>query len=77
MDAVPFLFEDPQFLDEPRKSEELASKEKNSYEQYYHPYTMDLDETYDMINQFRDVMEEYKQKDGKTRYHIINTNLYN
>lgn len=68
VDAVPFLFEDLQFLDEPKKPEELALKEKNTYEQYYHPYTMDLDETYDMINQFRDVMEEYKKKDGKTRY---------
>jgi len=65
---VAFLFEDPQFLDEPRKPEELASKEKNTYEQYDHPYTMDLPETYDMINQFRSVMDEYKKKDGKTRY---------
>lgn len=68
IDAVSYLFEDPKFLDEPRKPEEIASKEKNTHEQYYHPYTMDLPETYDMINQFRDIMEEYKLKDGDTRY---------
>lgn len=68
MDAVPFLFEDPEFQDEPRKPEEMASKEKNTYEQYFHTKTMDLNETYDMISQFREVMEEYKRKDGKTRY---------
>uniref|UniRef100_A0A2S2PDA4 Maltase 2 n=1 Tax=Schizaphis graminum TaxID=13262 RepID=A0A2S2PDA4_SCHGA len=31
---------------------------------------MDLPETYDMISQFRDVFEEYKLKDGKTRVMI-------
>jgi len=58
IDAAPFLFEDLQFLDEPRKPEELAKKEKNTYFHYYHLYTKDLPETYDMINQFRDVFEE-------------------
>jgi len=71
VDAVPYLFEDLQFLDETRKPEELAKKEKNTYFQYYHPYTMDLPETYDMISQFRDVLDEYKSRDGKTRYKII------
>ncbi|XP_026811817.1 maltase 2-like isoform X1 [Rhopalosiphum maidis] len=70
VDAVPFLFEDSQFLDEPKKPEELAKKEKNTYDRYYHDYTMDLPETYDMISQFRDVFEEYKLKDGKTRVMI-------
>lgn len=68
VDAVPFLFEDPEFLDEPRKPEEMASKEKNTYEQYIHTNTMDLNETYDMIGQFREVLDEYKRKDGNTRY---------
>jgi len=71
VDAVPFLFEDPNFLDDIKKPEELGMKVKNTYEQYYHPNTMDLDETYDMINQFRDVIDEYKLKDGKTRYTLV------
>lgn len=72
VDAVPFLFEDPNFSDDIRKPEELAIKEKNTYDQYYHPYTMDLDETYDMINQFRNVLDEYILKDGKIRYiHVL------
>lgn len=69
VDAVPFLFEDIQLLDEPRKPEELVSNAINTYEHYYHPYTMDLSETYDMICQFREVLDEYKKKDGKTRYY--------
>lgn len=68
IDAVPFLFEDSQFLDEPRKPEDLASKEKNTYDQYYHKYTENLPETYDMIAQFREVFDEYTRRDGKTRY---------
>ncbi|XP_025196779.1 probable maltase [Melanaphis sacchari] len=71
VDAVPFLFEDLQFLDEIRKPEELAKKEINTYEQYYHHNTMDLPETYEMISQFRDVIEEYKLKDGKTRLMLV------
>lgn len=67
LNSVSNLFEDSKFLDEPKKPEEIAEKEKNTHEQYYHPYTMDLPETYDMINQFRNVMDEYKQRDGKTR----------
>ncbi|CAH1738050.1 unnamed protein product [Aphis gossypii] len=67
IDAVPFLFEDLQFLDEPRIPEELAKKEKTPYLQYYHLYTKDLPETYDMVYQFRDVLDEYKSRDGKTR----------
>ncbi|CAI6350669.1 unnamed protein product [Macrosiphum euphorbiae] len=68
--AVPFLFEHPDFLDDIRKPEKLAEKEKNTYDQYYHPNTMDLDETYGMINQFRDVIDEYTLKDGKSRVMI-------
>ncbi|CAI6343576.1 unnamed protein product [Macrosiphum euphorbiae] len=68
--AVPFLFEHPDFLDDIRKPEKLAKKEKNTYDQYYHPNTMDLDETYGMINQFRDVIDEYTLKDGKSRVMI-------
>lgn len=68
VDAVPYLFEDPNFLDETRKPEALASKEINTYNQYTHEYTMDLPETYDMICQFREVVDEYKKKDGNTRY---------
>ncbi|XP_025411860.1 maltase 2-like isoform X2 [Sipha flava] len=71
VDAVPFLFEDPEFQNEQRKPEEIASKEKNTYEQYIHTKTMDLNETYDMISQFREVLEEYKRKDGKTRVMIV------
>lgn len=72
VDAVPFLFEDPTFLDETKKPEELALKEKNTYDQYFHDNTMDLPETYDIICQFREVLDEYKKKDGKTRYVIEN-----
>lgn len=67
VDAVPFLFEDPGFKDEPKLPELLTLKKKNVYDHYNHTYTKDLPETLDMINQFRSVMDEYKKKDGKTR----------
>jgi alpha-glucosidase len=67
LNSVSNLVEDSKFLDEPKKPEEIAEKEKNTHKQYYHPYTMDLPETYGMVKQFKDIMEEYKQRDGKTR----------
>jgi len=70
VDAVPFLFENQEFLDDTRKPEEMASKEKNTHEQYYHEHTMDLPETFDMISQFREVVDEYTKRDGKTRVMI-------
>ncbi|XP_025411875.1 maltase 2-like [Sipha flava] len=71
LNSVSNLVEDSKFLDEPKKPEEIAEKEKNTHKQYYHPYTMDLPETYGMVKQFKDIMEEYKQRDGKTRVLII------
>ncbi|XP_050421275.1 maltase 2-like [Adelges cooleyi] len=81
VDAVPFLFEDPNLYDEPINPE--GSSSLNTYGLYDHPFTKDLPETYEMISEFRSVMDEYKNKDGRTRVMITeaystieNTMLY-
>lgn len=61
MDAVPHLFEDEAGRDEPK-----AGNNVPPYEHAYlkHIYTTDLPETYDMIYQWRQFIDEYSQQKG-------------
>lgn len=56
IDAVPYLFEDAQFRDEP-VSGQCNDKEAACY--LKHIYTQDYPETYDMIYQWRNLTDEY------------------
>lgn len=76
IDAVRFLFEDNTFLNEPIKSVKVIDFNYTTsyfdlYDLYDHPFTVDLKETYDMVSQFREVLDEYTRKDGITRYYIM------
>lgn len=64
MDAVPFLFEDPQFLDEPQRP---GATDPNAHDYLEHIYTFNLPEVYDMIGQFRSVLGEFEEADGLPR----------
>lgn len=64
MDAVPFLFEDPGFLDEPLSNK---TTDPDSYDYLDHIYTFGLEEHYDMIGQFNDVLKEFEAIDGHHR----------
>lgn len=71
VDAIPNLFEvDPKnfggvYPDEPRSSN-LAANDQD-YDYLNHIYSKNQPETYDMVNQWRDVLDEYKKKDGIPR----------
>lgn len=56
MDAVPYLFEDPEFKDEPLIDGCTNATNKYCFEQIY---TKDLPPTYDMIYQFREVLDKF------------------
>ncbi|KAF0766707.1 maltase A1-like [Aphis craccivora] len=80
IDAAPFLFEDLQFLDEPRKPEELVKKEKNTYFHYYHLYTKDLPETLGTCSKRLNtscvmITESYTSIKNTMRYYGNETNL--
>lgn len=66
VDSIMYLFEDSQFQSEPVISSKLIDGYP-SYKSLNHTFTIDQPETYDMLAQFRALMDEYKQKDGKTR----------
>nr|CAD7408191.1 unnamed protein product [Timema poppensis] len=72
VDSVPHLFEDTEFLDEPLSHDPNALE--GDYDSLVHIYTQNLPETYDMVYQFRAVVDEYKKKDGVTR--VMMTEAY-
>jgi alpha-glucosidase len=72
VDAVSWLFEDPRLRDEPLSG--LPGADPTST-QYLKPiYTTNLDATYDMIYQFRAVLDEYNQNVNYSR--IMMTEAY-
>ncbi|XP_013201279.2 maltase A1 [Amyelois transitella] len=78
VDAISHLFEVDKALyggsypDEPRSGNLNADPMDYSY--LDHVYTQDLDETYEMVYQWREVLEEYKARDGLSR--VMMTEAY-
>jgi alpha-glucosidase len=65
VDAVPHLYEDERFLDEPLSNDPNADPDQYGY--LDHVYTWNRDETYDVIAEMRTVLQEYEDRDGKHR----------
>ncbi|CAH0564512.1 unnamed protein product [Brassicogethes aeneus] len=62
VDAVPYLLEEKNFTDEPRSYN--PSMGPNDWDYLEHIYTKDLDETFDVIYQWREVIDKYNNKHG-------------
>ncbi|KAF7273922.1 hypothetical protein GWI33_013383 [Rhynchophorus ferrugineus] len=74
MDAVPTLFEDEQFRDEPLSGKANVGPE--DYEYLDHIYTTDLNETIFMIYQFRQVLDEFNANQNDSYSRIMMTEVY-
>ncbi|XP_055710285.1 maltase 2-like isoform X1 [Phlebotomus papatasi] len=61
IDAVNHLFEVEDFRDEPLTNTEFDSK---SYSYTHHYYTKDLLESYEMIYHWRNLLDDFKEKNG-------------
>jgi len=61
MDAVPHIYERRDFLDSPILNDGKLEKID---------YTQGLDECFYEVNDWRSLLDEYKKKDGQTRYKI-------
>nr|BBD49476.1 maltase2 [Samia ricini] len=78
IDAIAHLFEvdkelyGGRFPDEPLAGN--LEEDPENYNYLDHIYTKDQDETFDMIYQWREVFDEYKEKDGFTR--VMMTEAY-
>lgn len=60
MDAVPYLFEDSLFRNEPYVDENI--KNSKMYDSLIHIYSMDRPKTYEMIGQFRKVLDDFAKE---------------
>lgn len=76
MDAVPFLFEDPDFKNEPLTGASGVTSDQYGY--LKHIYTTNLDATYSLIYDFRSVLDEYNSNPLKniTYSRIMMTEAY-
>lgn len=73
VDAVPFLFEDKEFSDEPLSNNPNALPQ--DYESLVHIHTNNLPETYDMVYQWRKILDDYCERtDGITK--VMMTEAY-
>lgn len=66
VDALPYLFEiepneDGRLPDEPVSGK---TKDKDNYKYLNHPFTADLDETIDMVYQWRKLLDDYSREHG-------------
>lgn len=64
IDALRYLFEDINMENEPVINDTIPL----SYNNLNHIYTVDQDEIYDLIADWRQILDDYKKKDNKKRY---------
>ncbi|PSN52222.1 Maltase 1 [Blattella germanica] len=71
IDAVPYLFEDPDLKDEPLSGDPNALPTEANY--LTHVYTQNLPGTFDMIEQWREVVDEKSNETGETKVLMLET----
>lgn len=64
IDALKHLYECENLFDEPI----IDSSKPVDYSNMNHVYTVDQDEVYDIIKNWHQLLNEFKQKDGHSRY---------
>ncbi|EFA02637.1 Maltase A1-like Protein [Tribolium castaneum] len=62
VDAIPHLVENEELLDEPKSN--IPGYNDTDYEYLDHIYTKDLPETFDMVYQWRQLLDDYTNKNG-------------
>ncbi|XP_063234860.1 maltase 1-like [Bacillus rossius redtenbacheri] len=65
MDAVPFLFEDERLRDEELVGDLSAKSTSEEYPDRYH--TQNLPESVEMVQQWRELVDQYTARDNRTR----------
>uniref|UniRef100_A0A8D9FIB2 alpha-glucosidase n=1 Tax=Cacopsylla melanoneura TaxID=428564 RepID=A0A8D9FIB2_9HEMI len=73
MDAIPYLFESIDLRDEPLAND-YQEHEPTDHTYLNHTLTLDQPETYDLVFQFRALLDSYKLLDGYTR--VMMTECY-
>lgn len=75
VDALPFFYEDIELRDEPRTYDPSATP--NDYSYLSHIYTLNQPETYDLIYEWREFLDNYsRETDNVTRFDYISYQSY-
>lgn len=67
VDAVPHMFEEQHFLDEPVNPNRDPNSKPDEYGYYDHIYTNNLPEVLDFLAEMRQLLDVYTAWDGKVR----------
>ncbi|XP_050543464.1 maltase 2-like isoform X6 [Daktulosphaira vitifoliae] len=70
LDSANFLFESKDLSNEP-KAENNTNMKDTDYYSLNHTYTIDQPETYELHHTWRELLDEYKEKDGSTRLLVV------
>jgi len=71
VDAVPHMFEDQRFLDEPENPDRDPSTTPAEYSYWSHPYTYNLPQVLDALAEFRKLLDIYTLVDGRQRVMMV------
>ncbi|KAJ9585850.1 hypothetical protein L9F63_020492 [Diploptera punctata] len=71
VDAVPYLFEDQELRDEPLSGDSSALPTEANY--LNHIYTQNLPGTYDMVQQWREVVDQKTAETGESKILMLET----
>lgn len=73
LDAINHMYEDNRFLDEPKTG---WTEDENSYDYLEHIYTKDQNETYNIVYQWREFLDNYVKENNLTEDKILMTEAY-
>lgn len=77
VDAVPHMFEDQRYLDEPEDPDRPEDSLPDEYRYWLHPYTYNLPEVLDALAEIRRLIDIYTISDGKERCMMVEATIPN
>ncbi|XP_021952619.1 alpha-glucosidase isoform X1 [Folsomia candida] len=77
VDAVPHMFEDQRYLDEPADPNAPEGSLPDEYRYYLHPYTYNLPKVLDALAEIRQLIDIYTAFDGKDRCMMVEATIPN
>lgn len=77
VDAVPHMFEDPDFRDEPEDPDRPPEALPDEYRYWLHPFTYNLPKVLDSLAEIRKLIDIYTIQDGKERCMMVEATIPN
>ena len=75
VDAVPFIYEDQRFLDEPVNPDRDPAAKPDEYRYYLHPYSYNQPKTLEFLADMRRLLDVYSTSDGQIRCMMVESGV--